>query len=70
MSESILSFITFETQSTVNGVTMVHGHLAHKHVEEERNLGQEKWSRLHQMEDNHVREKPRKLYSVMRKAAL
>ena len=61
MSESIPLFITFKIQSIVNGVPTVHGHLAHKHVEEERNLGQEKWSHLHQMEENHVREKLRKL---------
>ena len=61
MSETIPSFITFKIQSTVNGVTMVHGHLAHKHVEEERNLEQEKWPHLHQTEENHVMEKLWKL---------
>ena len=69
MLESILLFITLKIQSTVNGITMVNGHLAHKHVEEERNLAQEKRSWVHQTEDNHVWEKLRKLKSVMRKTA-
>ena len=70
MSKTMLSFIAFDIQSTVNGVTMVHGHLAHKHVTVERNLAQEKWPHLHPTEDNHVMEQQRKLWSAIRKPAL
>ena len=46
--------------STVNGEIMIPGHLARKHVEEGKNLVQDKRPLLHQMEDYLVKEILRK----------
>ena len=47
-------------QSTVIGEIMIPGHLARKHVEEGKNLVQDKRPLLHQMEDYLVKEILRK----------
>ena len=41
--------------STVNGDLMKHGRLARKHAVEEKNHAQDKWLRLHRMEDKPVK---------------